>query len=132
MDQETFDHLQHCLIGDLPNTYTVTKKWSENMVNHMAMGLPAGIFRPPVGKDVKVLPFLVYLVATFSAAVISCYKEPIKGWTDNINGPAKIVVWTVRGYVHCIHGDETIPSNMIPVDYCINSMIAVAWDISKK
>lgn len=50
VDQETFDHLQHCLIGDLPNTYTVTKKWSENMVNHLAMGIPAGIFRPPIGE----------------------------------------------------------------------------------
>lgn len=65
-------------------------------------------------------------------AVIPSYKEPIEGWTDNINGPLKIVVWTVRGYVHCIHGDPNIPSNMIPVDYCTNSMLAVAWDISKR
>lgn len=50
VNQETFDHLQHCLMGDLPNTYTVTKKWSENMVNHQAIGIPAGIFRPPIGK----------------------------------------------------------------------------------
>ena len=64
--------------------------------------------------------------------VISCYKDPVKGWTDNINGPCKIVVWTVRGYVHCINGDPSIPANMVPVDYCINSMIAVAWDTHRK
>lgn len=133
VNQETFDHLQHCLMGDLPNTYTVTKKWSENMVNHQAIGIPAGIFRPPIGKlqqQSTLTPWLYSLL--LFVAVISCYNEPIEGWTDNINGPSKIVAWTVRGYVHCIHGDASIPSNMIPVDYCINSMIAVAWDISKK
>lgn len=64
-------------------------------------------------------------------AVISSYKEPLKGWTDNINGPCKLAVWTVRGFIHCIHGDKNQFANMVPVDYCINAMIAAAWDIQK-
>ena len=42
--------MQHCLVDDFPNTYTMTKKCAENLVNHKAHLLPAGIFRPPIGK----------------------------------------------------------------------------------
>ena len=52
LDNETLEKFSHCLIGTMPNTYTMTKKCSENLVNHKAFFLPAGIFRPPIGKDV--------------------------------------------------------------------------------
>lgn len=50
-DDETLEKLRHCLIGEMPNTYTMTKKCAENLVNHRAFHMPAGIFRPPIGKD---------------------------------------------------------------------------------
>uniref|UniRef100_T1GLR4 Fatty acyl-CoA reductase n=1 Tax=Megaselia scalaris TaxID=36166 RepID=T1GLR4_MEGSC len=48
LDNETLEKFSHCLIGTMPNTYTMTKKCSENLVNHKAFYLPAGIFRPPI------------------------------------------------------------------------------------
>lgn len=50
LDNETLEKFSHCLIGTMPNTYTMTKKCSENLVNHKAFYLPAGIFRPPIGE----------------------------------------------------------------------------------
>ncbi|XP_037929122.1 putative fatty acyl-CoA reductase CG5065, partial [Teleopsis dalmanni] len=47
-DDVTLEKFRHCLIGEMPNTYTMTKKCAENLVNHRAFYLPAGIFRPPI------------------------------------------------------------------------------------
>ncbi|KAL7042699.1 hypothetical protein ACKWTF_001249 [Chironomus riparius] len=96
------------LFQNLPNTYTLTKHFAEKLVYHQTFFMPSGIFRPGV--------------------VISNYKD-FPGYTDNVNGPTGVVVWTVRGYIHCIYGDVTKRANLMPVDYCINALIATAWDI---
>lgn len=49
LDDVGLEKMQHCLVGEMPNTYTMTKKCSENLVSHRAHSLPAGIFRPPIG-----------------------------------------------------------------------------------
>lgn len=95
----------------LPNTYTLTKHFAEKLVYHQAYFIPSGIFRPPI--------------------VISNYKD-FPGYTDNLNGPSGITAWTVKGYIHCIYGDRNKRSNLVPVDYCINALIAAAWDVSEK
>jgi len=101
-------HMQRLLFQQLPNTYTLTKHFAEKLVNHQTFFIPSGIFRPPV--------------------VMSSYKD-LPGYTDNANGPSGIVAWAARGYIHCIYGDGSKRSNMVPVDYCINALIATAWDI---
>uniref|UniRef100_A0A1B0DHD5 Fatty acyl-CoA reductase n=1 Tax=Phlebotomus papatasi TaxID=29031 RepID=A0A1B0DHD5_PHLPP len=111
-DNDTFETIQHCLIGEMPNTYTVTKRWAENLVNHVAYGMPAGIFRPPI--------------------VVSIYKDPVPGWMDNLNGPGVIIVGSVRGFIHCIYGDKLQKANIMPADYCINAMVAAAWDTYRR
>ncbi|XP_055687402.1 fatty acyl-CoA reductase wat isoform X2 [Lutzomyia longipalpis] len=111
-DNDTFEAIQHCLIGEMPNTYTVTKRWAENLVNHVAYGMPAGIFRPPI--------------------VVSIYKDPLPGWMDNLNGPGIIVVGSVRGFIHCIYGDKLQKANIMPADYCINAMVVAAWDTHRR
>ncbi|XP_067647438.1 fatty acyl-CoA reductase wat [Eurosta solidaginis] len=111
-DDETLEKFRHCLIGEMPNTYTMTKKCAENLVNHRAFYLPAGIFRPPI--------------------VMSTYKDPFPGWTDNLYGPSGLCTWTARGLVRCIYGRANCKANMVPADYCVNAMIASAWDISRR
>lgn len=96
----------------MPNTYTMTKQCSENLVNHKAHGLPAGIFRPPI--------------------VLSTYKEPVAGWTDNLYGPSGICSGCVRGVVHVIFGNGNKKANLVPADYCVNAMISAAWDINRR
>lgn len=38
------------LLQNLPNTYTLTKHFSEKLVYHQTFFMPSGIFRPGVGK----------------------------------------------------------------------------------
>ncbi|XP_054733192.1 fatty acyl-CoA reductase wat [Anastrepha obliqua] len=111
-DDETLEKFRHCLVGDMPNTYTMTKKCAENLVNHRAFYMPAGIFRPPI--------------------VISTYKDPVPGWTDNLYGPSGLCTWSARGLVRCIYGRANCKANMVPADYCVNAMIASAWDIARR
>ena len=99
------------IFHQLPNTYTLTKHFAEKLIYDKAFHLPTGIFRPPI--------------------VISNYKD-YPGWTDNLNGPSGIVAWTVKGFIHCIYGNESNRANLVPVDYCINALIATAWDVSDK
>lgn len=99
-----FDH-------DFPNTYTLTKHFAEKLVYEQADQLPTGIFRPPV--------------------VGSSYKN-VPGWTDNLNGILPYFFIYSLGLGHCWLGDENNTSNLAPVDYTINAMVASAWDISKK
>lgn len=112
LDDSHLEKIHHCLIGRMPNTYTMTKQCSENLVNHKAHGLPAGIFRPPI--------------------VLSTYREPVAGWTDNLYGPSGICVGTVRGVVHVILGNERKKANLVPADYCVNAMICAGWDINQR
>lgn len=50
LDDKALNCILPSLIGDLPNTYTMTKRCAEDMVNHLGHHLPAGIFRPPIGN----------------------------------------------------------------------------------
>jgi alcohol-forming fatty acyl-CoA reductase len=96
---------------DFPNTYSLTKHFAEKLVVDQAGKIPTGIFRPPI--------------------VTSSYKST-PGWTDNINGFSGVVVSLAKGYSHCCLGYEENPSNIAPVDYCINAIVAAAWDVSEK
>lgn len=60
LDDVGLEKMQHCLVGEMPNTYTMTKKCSENLVSHRAHSLPAGIFRPPIGMFKFVFDDKVY------------------------------------------------------------------------
>lgn len=64
--------------------------------------------------------------------VLSTYREPVPGWTDNLYGPSGLCAWTARGFIHCIHGDPKKKANLVPADYCINAMIACAWDVNRR
>lgn len=64
--------------------------------------------------------------------VLSTYKQPVPGWTDNLYGPSGICVGTVRGYVHAIYGNEKKKANIVPADYCVNAMISAAWDVQRR
>lgn len=50
LDDSSLEKITGSLTGEMPNTYTMTKRCSEGLVNHKAHCLPAGIFRPPIGS----------------------------------------------------------------------------------
>lgn len=62
--------------------------------------------------------------------MVPAWKEPFPGWVDNVNGPVGPWVSIGRGTLRLVYGDENCGADLIPVDICINLMIAVAWDVA--
>lgn len=71
-------------------------------------------------------------INSYLFAVMSTYKDPFPGWTDNLYGPSGLCTWSARGLVRCIYGTANCKANMVPADYVVNAMIATAWDIARR
>lgn len=89
----------------------MTKAMAEQLVRCQHRGLPLGVFRP--------------------AIVTSTYQEPVQGWTDNYYGPTGVVAAVMMGILHSLHCHEEINANIVPVDMCVNALIASAWDVAE-
>ncbi|CAD1478132.1 unnamed protein product, partial [Heterotrigona itama] len=100
------------LLGAWPNTYTYTKAVAESVIVKQAGELPVGIFRP--------------------AIVISTYREPVRGWIDNLYGPTGVAAGAGTGVLRSIHCDGSIQANVVPGDLTVNALIACAWDIANR
>lgn len=97
------------IISKWPNTYTFTKCLAEDLVRTMGKGLPVTIFRP--------------------AIVIPTYLEPISGWIDNMYGPTGIIVGVGSGLLRVFHVCPENFAELVPVDMCVNALLASAWDV---
>lgn len=75
----------------------------------MGKGLPVTIFRP--------------------AIVIPTYLEPISGWIDNMYGPTGIIVGVGSGLLRVFHVCPENFAELVPVDMCVNALLASAWDV---
>lgn len=95
------------LIGEFANTYTFTKCIAENLVMEEGVGLPVAIVRPSI--------------------VCPAVSEPLPGWVDNVNGPVGPWVAIGKGTLSCVFGDADAVADLVPVDVCINLMVAAAW-----
>ncbi|KAF3420318.1 hypothetical protein E2986_00769 [Frieseomelitta varia] len=112
MDEKLIDEITPRLLGAWPNTYTYTKAVAESVIVKQAGELPVGIFRP--------------------AIVISTYREPIRGWIDNLYGPTGVAAGAGTGVLRSIHCDGSIQANVVPGDLTVNALIACAWDIANR
>lgn len=64
--------------------------------------------------------------------MLSTYKEPVPGWTDNLYGPTGLCAAAARGLVHVIYGSACKKANLVPADYCVNAIISAAWDVNQR
>jgi len=94
-------------VGKCPNTYTYTKALAEEILERECGTVPLAIVRPSI--------------------VTAALKEPIPGWVDNLNGATGTISAVGKGFLRIMKIDKTCISDIIPVDYPINLMIAVAW-----
>lgn len=85
---------------------------AEDVVRQMSVGLPVGMFRPGI--------------------VISTYREPTRGWIDNFYGPTGVIAGAGTGVIRTLRCDPNCDANMVPVDMCVNGIIASAWDVNDK
>ncbi|XP_050079843.1 fatty acyl-CoA reductase wat-like [Anopheles maculipalpis] len=109
---EEKDRLKPIILGPMPNSYTFSKRCAEVMIQQQFGQLPIAIFRPPI--------------------VTSAYREPTPGWVNNFNGPAGMVVPVIRGQIYWCYGMADATVHMVPVDYCVNALLAVGWDNSQR
>lgn len=70
MDDEMLKSLTPKLLGKRPNTYTLTKALAETQLLEDAKDLPIIVIRPSI--------------------IGAMWREPLPGWTDNVNGPTGI------------------------------------------
>ena len=94
-------------MGKCPNTYNFTKAIAEKLLEEEHGDVPTAIVRP--------------------AMVTGALKEPIPGWVDNTNGPTGVIAGVGKGILRVIRGNSELVVDLIPVDFSINLMIAVAW-----
>jgi alcohol-forming fatty acyl-CoA reductase len=112
LDTTDLELLKPSILQAMPNTYTFTKRLVEELVESELKSAPSGIFRPPI--------------------LLSTYEEPFPGWIDNLYGPMAFGIGVARGLIHCAYSDNKKQANIMPVDCCINALVAVAWDVSRK
>lgn len=58
--------------------------------------------------------------------VTPALAEPLPGWVDNLNGPVGIMVGAGKGVIRSMLCNGNYHAEMIPVDFAINSLIAIA------
>ncbi|XP_013401149.1 fatty acyl-CoA reductase 1-like [Lingula anatina] len=107
MTDEMLNKITPQLIGDKPNTYTYTKQLAEHILVTEAKDLPLAIVRPSI--------------------VGAAWREPVSGWIDNLNGPGGLYVAAGKGLLKISKGDPNAVADIIPVDLCVNMIIAAAW-----
>ncbi|KAK7595553.1 hypothetical protein V9T40_013378 [Parthenolecanium corni] len=99
------------LIKDWPNTYVFSKALAEWLIQKEASDLPAAIHRPSI--------------------VTSTWKEPLRGWINNLYGPLGLLLGFGLGILHIYDGDlrdETV--DMVPVDLVVNSLICATKEVA--
>ncbi|CAH0385057.1 unnamed protein product [Bemisia tabaci] len=111
MPQEMLDLIAERIQKNHPNTYTVTKAMAEWLVAEQARTLPTAIVRPSI--------------------VTAAWREPMPGWVDNISGITGIMMEIGRGTIRSIICDQKLVVDIIPVDFVVNTLIAVAWHTAK-
>jgi fatty acyl-CoA reductase len=106
MTDETLHTVTPQLLGKRPNTYTFTKALAETQLLEDAKDLPVIILRPSI--------------------IGAIWREPLPGWTDNLNGPTGIFAAVGKGVLTNMCGSGNSKADIIPVDICSNAMIVAA------
>lgn len=106
------ERLTPALVGQRPNTYTLTKSLAEYLVAVEGRGLPVTIVRPSI--------------------VFSAWHEPFPGWIDNFNGPAGLSLAVGTGVLRICPANPNTVADVVPVDGVSNFILASAWYISRQ
>ncbi|XP_043483087.1 putative fatty acyl-CoA reductase CG5065 [Leptopilina heterotoma] len=108
MDDDVVEAMTDKILGNLPNTYAFTKALSEGLVEEAMPHIPAVILRPSI--------------------VIPVWKEPVPGWTDNINGPTGLLIGAGKGVIRTMYCNENGYADYLPVDIAVNAILTASWN----
>lgn len=109
LKEEEVELMAKKILGTLPNSYAFTKALAEALVNEACekQNLPAMILRPSI--------------------VIPTFMDPVAGWTDNLNGPAGLMIGAGKGVIRTIYCDQKSYGDFLPVDIAINGVMTCTW-----
>lgn len=102
-----FDAVARRIIQPFPNTYTYSKALSEQIVQKYGSNLNAAVVRPSI--------------------IATTYHDPLPGYTDNIYGVNGITAGAGVGLLRICLINEDLKANIVPADYVVNCVLAVAW-----
>ncbi|KAI5752704.1 hypothetical protein M8J77_019610 [Diaphorina citri] len=109
MKEEDLEVFRQDILGEFPNSYAYTKCLAEGLVAEcMELGMPCMILRPSI--------------------VVPIYKEPLPGWTDNINGPTGLLIGAGKGVIRSMYCKNTGMADFLPADVAINGVFLFTWD----
>ncbi|CAG4949395.1 unnamed protein product [Parnassius apollo] len=111
MDEESIALLTPKLLSKLPNSYAFTKALGEALAVEAMQHIPVVILRPSI--------------------VIPIWQEPVPGWTDNINGPAGLLIGAGKGVIRTMYCKSNSYADYLPVDVFINGIMILAWNYIK-
>lgn len=60
--------------------------------------------------------------------VIPIWKEPLPGWTDNINGPTGLLIGAGKGVIRTMFCNNQGYADYLPVDITVNGIILLTWN----
>jgi fatty acyl-CoA reductase len=109
-EDEVEKMLSSHLCEHVPNTYVFTKGLSESLVMtaQRDLKLPAMIVRP--------------------AVMMSVCRDPLPGWTDNINNVNGTITAAAMGVMRNYMNEVDVELNVYPVDYSISNIMACTWN----
>nr|CAD7600247.1 unnamed protein product [Timema genevievae] len=108
VDDDVAEAMTKKVLGDLPNTYAFTKALSEGLVNEQMDKMPVLILRPSI--------------------VVPVWKEPLPGWTDNINGPTGLLIGAGKGVIRTMYCNQDGYADYLPVDIAVNGFLLATWN----
>nr|XP_033328836.1 putative fatty acyl-CoA reductase CG5065 [Megalopta genalis] len=107
LDQKLIATFSIKCLGNMPNTYTFSKRLAEQVIIDYSKRLPCVIVRPSI--------------------VVSSFDDPISGWIDNFNGPMGLMVGGGKGILRVVLMDPVVASDYIPVDVTIKATLIATW-----
>lgn len=131
LHEDEIEKMKDEILGNLPNSYSFTKALAESLVCEAIekQNLPGLIIRPSI-----VIPTLL---------------EPVTGWTDNLNGPAGLLIGKKKifqsmheeffvnasysiegagkGAIRTIYCSPKSYADFLPVDVAVNGFITSTW-----
>jgi len=110
MSPELIASVTKALVAKRPNTYTLTKSLAEAVICSEGADLPVAVVRPSI--------------------VGAIAKSPVPGWVDNLNGPGGFLLATAHNILRAMPGDPHGITDFVPVDHCVNMIVAVSWKLA--
>lgn len=95
------------ILGDHPNSYTITKHMAEHEIANVQELFPCTIVRPSM--------------------ITSSLKEPIPGWTISKNGPSGFFMGAQKGVVRRLPVAKNLIYDYIPVDIVVNQILVAGF-----